>query len=142
MPVVKINPPKSSPRPWRCFRTEKPTLYYAPVFSTSVEVFPVDGLSVLQLMGLLHVRGGVSRMSKPLTPAALVFSTSVEVFPIEELSALISVSLLHVRGGVSSTRAGAVFGKRSSPRPWRCFSSSSTCFAGFLVFSTSVEVFP
>ena len=93
----------SSPRPWRCFhcRANIDAMYI--VFSTSVEVFPYDEYGNPVWGGLLHVRGGVSRIqeiekhlpqSSPrpwrcfrcvLLPAvsATVFSTSVEVFLLD-----------------------------------------------------------
>ena len=51
---------QSSPRPWRCFL--RPPLGQSCdwVFSTSVEVFPLNRDDVIHLIGLLHVRGGVS----------------------------------------------------------------------------------
>ena len=73
------------------------------VFSTSVEVFPHAWIVLNGLLGLLHVRGGVSMTGGPEigdigssprpwrcfyetenTPeGSYVFSTSVEVFPDE-----------------------------------------------------------
>ena len=91
---------KSSPRPWRCFlKVVLPSP--APwVFSTSVEVFLSGASSVPERVGLLHVRGGVSK---------------------DAIDALTELGLLHVRGGVSSNVQLTVTDRESSPRPWRCF---------------------
>ena len=112
---------KSSPRPWRCFR--KPTLnsFCPTVFSTSVEVFLSFFKGYIRLVGLLHVRGGVSARSFAFCEfpqssprpwrcfqlklgkkmLELVFSTSVEVFPDRGTTLSRPFGLLHVRGGVS-----------------------------------------
>ena len=52
------------------------------------------------------------------------------------------VGLLHVRGGVSIECPGTPSSFVSSPRPWRCFYLMNPSDIFFLVFSTSVEVFP
>ena len=51
---------ESSPRPWRCFYKSVLSLPIYPVFSTSVEVFPIARVVSLRSGCLLHVRGGVS----------------------------------------------------------------------------------
>ncbi len=159
---VRVLPPESSPRPWRCFcRLSLQSLPYS-VFSTSVEVFPVSGSRAFDKAGLLHVRGGVSMEAEyqasfeqssprpwrcfpwPWSAACgwTVFSTSVEVFPIEYRRAGRRSSLLHVRGGVSETARATSALMKSSPRPWRCFSAGLVFWRKGWVFSTSVEVFP
>ena len=132
---------RSSPRPWRCFWHPPPPVAPAPVFSTSVEVFPRMRHRDSYLRSLLHVRGRVSVIpyvrklrftSSPrpwrcfqngLTGAEVfdVFSTSVEVFlePAAEARPPIA----------------------SSPRPWRCFRRLLILSCSLEVFSTSVEVF-
>ena len=50
----------SSPRPWRCFSPRRSLSARAPVFSTSVEVFPCTPSAMVMVSSLLHVRGGVS----------------------------------------------------------------------------------
>ena len=132
------------------------------VFSTSVEVFLVYSCEIDVYNCLLHVRGGVSKGAllpqtksrsspRPWRCFSLqgyrcrhraVFSTSVEVFPFRSFSKLRAASLLHVRGGVSGTRGILVPITSSSPRPWRCFWSSTNTSRPARVFSTSVEVFP
>ena len=87
-----------------------------------MEVFLCLLMLLLLILGLLHVRGGVSKEiyfqgtaaeSSPrpwrcfqdtnkLHALELVFSTSVEVFPELELFVFKYSSLLHVRGGVST----------------------------------------
>src|SRR5690554_5462555 len=56
---------RSSPRPWRCFRSHKPATAHVGVFSTPVEVFPHDTTELEVWLCLLHARGGVSRMTVP-----------------------------------------------------------------------------
>ena len=132
---------RSSPRPWRCFSIS-PRMEKTPeVFSTSVEVFPATGFKCCAEFGLLHVRGGVSKLpdtsgirreSSPRPwrcfsaylswkPKTSVFSTSVEVFPTPPRFVVEFVCLLHVRGGVSVISGASSVPERSSPRPWRCF---------------------
>ena len=132
---------KSSPRPWRCFRSLQDAMIFAAVFSTSVEVFLCIFRPISSLSRLLHVRGGVSAQQLSTSAwgkssprpwrcfhvhslvyiAKFVFSTSVEVFLT--LTKQLSVNI------------------QSSPRPWRCFSLSVSLSSVFCVFSTSVEVF-
>ena len=153
---------KSSPRPWRCFRACRQCIARAQVFSTSVEVFPINRLDWRAFERLLHVRGGVSerlcndhdsRQSSPrpwrcflksyrLNRNKYVFSTSVEVFPVAFLPTTRCRRLLHVRGGVSTAMFAPLRLLASSPRPWRCFQNSVGASALIRVFSTSVEVFP
>ncbi len=54
---------RSSPRTWRCFFEQQGVLEHEQVFSTYVEVFPSTISRTLILLGLLHVRGGVSHQS-------------------------------------------------------------------------------
>ena len=173
---------RSSPRPWRCFQLNKILAVNAAVFSTSVEVFlhqvfcagrlfsssPRPWRCFLRLsvsrstvMGLLHVRGGVSKRTAIESTTQLssprpwrcfhhwyrawrlvrVFSTSVEVFLNGKSGMAKTYSLLHVRGGVSGVDLSRAFGLQSSPRPWRCFLHPRAGRHRWLVFSTSVEVF-
>ena len=132
------------------------------VFSTSVEVFPLTKRLNVSLLGLLHVRGGVSlsivtdgnfALSSPrpwrcfypsslLTKQEVVFSTSVEVFLHAGRDDQRKRGLLHVRGGVSHGPEARAKAGRSSPRPWRCFRLGKLLVVPWAVFSTSVEVFP
>ena len=50
----------SSPRPWGCFSGSGSESQYSAVFPTSVGVFPHSLLLFCRVMGLPHVRGGVS----------------------------------------------------------------------------------
>ena len=52
----------SSPRSWRCFFVPVDQVVALQVFSTLVEVFPVSAVSPKSSNGLLHARGGVSKM--------------------------------------------------------------------------------
>ena len=110
----------SSPRPWRCFSKRPSMPRRSAVFSTSVEVFLTSKSSVCSLIGLLHVRGGVS-------PGAL---------DKKRVN-----GLLHVRGGVSALSDSDIARMQSSPRPWRCFLKVICGRCRQNVFSTSVEVF-
>ena len=151
----------SSPRPWRCFGPPALILDKVFVFSTSVEVFLINRNTNQGEDCLLHVRGGVShpnrqvhrtRRSSPRpwrcfqeehrgVAPDLVFSTSVEVFLCVSPAIIRRGGLLHVRGGVSWCPFGILQNKRSSPRPWRCFSKEFAHVSKEIVFSTSVEVF-
>ena len=131
------------------------------VFSTSVEVFPIEQIAADLCGRLLHVRGGVSLISgrfwtqKRSSPRPWrcfhranellrfhpVFSTSVEVFLDEGCTEEEPECLLHVRGGVSRMGFDASLSSSSSPRPWRCFHFSECTSRLREVFSTSVEVF-
>ena len=71
-----------------------------------------------------------------------VFSTSVEVFLTLFVIPPCTMSLLHVRGGVSESGLYALIFGSSSPRPWRCFWPARVLVRLWIVFSTSVEVFP
>ena len=112
------------------------------VFSTSVEVFPINRLDWRAFERLLHVRGGVSAYVSDGCKNGKVFSTSVEVFPIFAGCDDLCGCLLHVRGGVSGRLFAYDKVPTSSPRPWRCFHSDVCALALVGVFSTSVEVFP
>ena len=52
---------KSSPRPWGCFREVAAATAFRAVFPTSVGVFPGTAKWAGGVLGLPHVRGGVSR---------------------------------------------------------------------------------
>ena len=111
----------SSPRPWRCFFARAAEGLRVCVFSTSVEVFLVNFALGISVIGLLHVRGGVSKKSPERIHApgssprpwrcfhecrnairkSPVFSTSVEVFLCACCRRSSRMRLLHVRGGVS-----------------------------------------
>ena len=154
--------PESSSRPWRCFYRPVIIESSLTVFSTSVEVFPDNPARSLASSSLLHVRGGVSFSARCQTSKGVssprpwrcfhgamwlafqgaVFSTSVEVFLPQQRSSHPAKSLLHVRGGVSRYRMQVMALTLSSPRPWRCFYLMNPSDIFFLVFSTSVEVFP
>ena len=58
--AVSVDGPASSPRPWRCFQGRVDQRQGNGVFSTSVEVFLFLSPEGNLLLGLLHVRGGVS----------------------------------------------------------------------------------
>ncbi len=152
----------SSPRTWRCFLHITSPSARRIVFSTHVEVFPVDVLDTASVYCLLHARGGVS-IAVPPIPYAVessprtwrcfcshhqyraadnVFSTHVEVF-LNTYPKVPSVSgLLHACGGVSSRRFTRRADCLSSPRMWRCFSLTLDLQFDASVFSTHVEVFP
>ena len=116
----------------------------------------------LRRSSLPHVRGGVSlggrdvgrgERSSPrpwgcfrflgllLFPIG-VFPTSVGVFlaPLRLWPA--SMCLPHVRGGVSESSLERSCPIRSSPRPWGCFRFRTMSKTLFIVFPTSVGVFP
>ncbi len=127
-----------------------------------MEVFLAIGTGSLCKLGLLHVRGGVSklrlfgnkiclssprpwrcfRQKEAMQNAHQVFSTSVEVFPPLRGRSAQLIRLLHVRGGVSTVQNVSEPMKWSSPRPWRCFRQKEAMQNAHQVFSTSVEVFP
>ena len=92
---------RSSPRPWRCFHVEVLPSECCSVFSTSVEVFPENRHFNSLILGLLHVRGGVSLIliqrnrSKESSPRP--WRCFVEV----SMATNVELGLLHVRGGVS-----------------------------------------
>ena len=116
----------SSPRTWRCFSKGYCFSIRVKIFSTHVEVFPLQRNLSPVLWNLLHARGGVSQTrglhswrfrSSPRTWrcflflrqlqfTAKIFSTHVEVFPHCRTFAWTYWHLLHARGGVSH---GAVF---------------------------------
>ena len=78
---TSLNPPLSSPRPWRCFYRTRVCRRSGDVFSTSVEVFPCDFLEV-DLMLMSSPRPWRCFSGKLGTSGSDgVFSTSVEVFP-------------------------------------------------------------
>ena len=52
------------------------------------------------------------------------------------------MGLPHVRGGVSTIAVGIKQARKSSPRPWGCFSLAGRIFKARRVFPTSVGVFP
>ena len=49
-----------SPRMWRCFRTDFTLVEESEVFSTYVEVFPLQAIKPFSPRRFLHVCGGVS----------------------------------------------------------------------------------
>ncbi len=71
-----------------------------------------------------------------------VFPTPVGVFPYRNLTCLPCIGLPHARGGVSYGKQQARDGKKSSPRPWGCFSLPRSLRSNLLVFPTPVGVFP
>ena len=94
-----------------------------------------------RVRGLLHARGGVSKMIAEMNKVAessprswrcfsgeicrikirQVFSTLVEVFLAGSSGYLVRHSLLHARGGVSEAINFGSIQIGSSPRSWRCF---------------------
>ena len=132
---------KSSPRPWRCFYSQRRAGHDHGVFSTSVEVFPSRvGTVVTRIRSSprpWRCFYGRFRLARRLD----VFSTSVEVFPSKPRVWMMSFSLLHVRGGVSIAPIVIKDDLESSPRPWRCFRKDGRMYGRVMVFSTSVEVF-
>ena len=131
------------------------------VFSTFVEVFLNSALFWRVNMGILHVRGGVSKFATSIGVAVLfsprswrcfcgffdntqpqeVFSTFVEVFLYICRTFCLIIRFLHVRGGVSTTSEQNNFTMKFSPRSWRCFLIIVTVLLRMKVFSTFVEVF-
>ena len=133
---------RSSPRPWRCFSIVCDLIDPKTVFSTSVEVFPSCAFCSGVLVGLLHVRGGVSRRIAHHEHLTGSSPRPWRCFPRIKNDRRLIRSLLHVRGGVSWWRKYADGWIDSSPRPWRCFCVLRTRSRRVRVFSTSVEVFP
>ncbi len=64
------------------------------------------------------------------------------VFLIKEYDTASSEGLPHARGGVSISFLGLFKIKKSSPRPWGCFSGRVLAGKAFEVFPTPVGVFP
>ncbi len=132
-----------------------------PVFPTPVGVFPRSALVTRRKECLPHARGGVSLLSWtatskiPSSPrpwgcfflvdglerADIVFPTPVGVFLLIFWSVRMAPCLPHARGGVSLAGPCYARQKESSPRPWGCFSITSTFILGFAVFPTPVGVF-
>ncbi len=151
----------SSPRPWRCFLPDRAGGHAAAVFSTPVEVFLRRWRLRNSDYCLLHARGGVSENASgaagefessprpwrcfhyeiPRDKRRDVFSTPVEVFLMLSGALISLLSLLHARGGVSGPQHRENAIRRSSPRPWRCFSMVNAGSHDKKVFSTPVEVF-
>ena len=110
---------------------------------------------------LPHARGGVSwfchdhyasASSSPrpwgcflfplcLRSKTLVFPTPVGVFPLSRCAKPRRHGLPHARGGVSVGIVAHGLPRRSSPRPWGCFSRSDWHRQASLVFPTPVGVF-
>ena len=131
----------SSPRSWRCFLMGVSINGFKRVFSTLVEVFPVEDYTNATAGSLLHARGGVSVLTpfivqpESSSPRSwrcflqiqsngvvdAVFSTLVEVFLQIEENGEEKRCLLHARGGVSHDRRAVARRRKSSPRSWRCF---------------------
>ena len=146
---------------WRCFPRSKFCQCIRPVFSTYVEVFPLQSSSTDGIFCFLHVCGGVSsavtggkiaskfspRMwrcfyhCQTISPSESVFSTYVEVFPFKGVVRQNTNRFLHVCGGVSLTRNTLTYLFLFSPRMWRCFLIQFFKVAHVVVFSTYVEVF-
>ncbi len=111
----------SSPRPWGCFCSVKPTKATVAVFPTPVGVFPYASFSKGYFPRLPHARGGVSFSRTIISPATRssprpwgcfrchhresfikrVFPTPVGVFPRGLSASALSRCLPHARGGVS-----------------------------------------
>ena len=111
----------SSPRAWGCFFIQLDSETQEPVFPTCVGVFLIELDALDELVGLPHVRGGVSQHLKERadwyrsSPRAWgcfsghsvsrekkrVFPTCVGVFLIAVQRAGVFIGLPHVRGGVS-----------------------------------------
>ena len=152
----------SSPRAWGCFSERKGVLQGKKVFPTCVGVFPPQRCTSSRMLGLPHVRGGVSpSLPSPevlceSSPRAwgcflcivyhddmlLVFPTCVGVFPPSRLCFTSTISLPHVRGGVSCASVIAEKDAKSSPRAWGCFTSGQSGQRSVHVFPTCVGVFP
>ena len=152
----------SSPRPWGCFLKLFICLMILSVFPTSVGVFLRKHQRHLSKDSLPHVRGGVSdgiyvciadARSSPrpwgcfltillTSQILLVFPTSVGVFLMQAGRWASERSLPHVRGGVSQWSRQNSSTTESSPRPWGCFPRILIMVYTFLVFPTSVGVFP
>ena len=132
---------QSSPRAWGCFLLERLLSFPSPVFPTCVGVFPpVFGVEAPSGR-LPHVRGGVSIAEMAWKMQRLVFPTCVGVFPINGEKNDSQKCLPHVRGGVSASPPVTAFNRRSSPRAWGCFSTSSSLTKRWTVFPTCVGVF-
>ncbi len=152
---------QSSPRPWGCFCRASRCRRTTPVFPTPVGVFPRRPTPPTRGNRLPHARGGVSLVndhsslifaSSPRPwgcfsfpagqlQAVAVFPTPVGVFLVWTRFVAMCVRLPHARGGVSIRAMPAIFIIPSSPRPWGCFSQSSSSSFDVEVFPTPVGVF-
>ena len=114
------------------------------------------------LGSLPHARGGVSHHRVPVRHLAvssprpwgcflflaryalakLVFPTPVGVFPTANPGSSSLPRLPHARGGVSDESCTCIIYRKSSPRPWGCFSGRRNLVSSCQVFPTPVGVFP
>ena len=124
-------------------------------------VFLHQGSSLPRFFCLPHARGGVSAAhGKPKSDftssprpwgcfwsgarrysTEQVFPTPVGVFPSDILYRFWSYCLPHARGGVSRRYERGDAQKKSSPRPWGCFSMFQVRVKNISVFPTPVGVF-
>ena len=153
--------PESSPRPWGCFQKTSGGAYQGKVFPTPVGVFLPSLFLIYFLVSLPHARGGVSRLffsacsrirSSPRPWGCFffqrrrngtyqVFPTPVGVFRQAGAGSPCSGGLPHARGGVSLEAKERLWQRKSSPRPWGCFSASEIPAPNYNVFPTPVGVF-
>ena len=84
---------------------------------------------------------GCFRIKEGLPSAFHVFPTPVGVFLFIQWFSVSWNCLPHARGGVSHRLTYVIRFKRSSPRPWGCFSDSLQFLQGRQVFPTPVGVF-
>ena len=152
----------SSPRPWGCFQDMALQLARSAVFPTPVGVFLCQLLLRCYSLSLPHARGGVSLsllfdnriegssprpwgcffLAAGLVAGGLVFPTPVGVFPGSVSALCRYAGLPHARGGVSLSPRERLQLRRSSPRPWGCFSAFRPYASSTRVFPTPVGVFP
>ena len=131
----------SSPHAWGCFLDALYPKFFIDVFPTCVGVFPLCDHPRVIVIGLPHMRGGVSFAARlklhaiGSSPHAWgcfsrkvnsicknnVFPTCVGVFLRFQSFGNNKISLPHMRGGVSGslTISGSTFA--SSPHAWGCF---------------------
>ena len=132
----------SSPRAWGCFQGRSRQQHRPAVFPTCVGVFPRSLIFVIAVLGLPHVRGGVSmRMDEhgeKLQSSPRAWGCFLQVGVLDE----VKQCLPHVRGGVSSEAGPGHPGAGSSPRAWGCFSTDTCSSLTPFVFPTCVGVFP
>ena len=129
-----------SPRMWRWSSIIRGNNLIIPVFSTYVEVIPIQLFSSNVANCILHVCGGDPWVCVTLPVLSIVFSTYVEVIPYGRKRDEALYSILHVCGGDPAERISISTTNRYSPRMWRWSHLLRSAVSVYLVFSTYVEV--
>ncbi len=138
-PAVAL--PRSSPRPWGCFRGLVTSGLWSVVFPTPVGVFLYSERLPAGTQRLPHARGGVSH-APPSSGFDLRSSPRPwGCFLLIKPRLTAYQGLPHARGGVSKTPADVFQLIWSSPRPWGCFSRIFLEPSYIGVFPTPVGVF-